>query len=193
MRNPGRSLILLFIAAFIITQVLITIKPFGVDAIKSIAPDVNILELQFTYTPEDAHKTFIKLGEHGRNAYITFLLVDIFFIVAYTGLFTIIISAIVNYFKYRTRLPKFLWLLPLSSGVFDLFENVFIYLQLKNFPNENIVIYETINILTKIKGFTVILSETIILIGFIAFLVSKFISKGYRKSRTDTLVDSKQD
>jgi hypothetical protein len=179
--QSGTKAIIIFSIAFFIMLSLMMFKPLGMEALESISPGTKILDGQFNYSPLAAHETLTKLGPLGRQAYFRLLLVDFFYILAYSGFYIVVLTALAKYFFPHILTFRFLWIFPLLSGVFDVIENIFTLIQMKAFPNEQLSIYGISNVITMLKMIIGFPCELFAFIGsvvfFISFLLKKFRSE----------------
>ena len=175
--QSGQKAIFIFSIAFVFTLLLMMYKPFGLEVVYSIAPGTKILDTQFNYSSLTAHETLNKLGASGRQAYIKLLIVDYFYILAYTGFYIVVLTALAKYFFPRVRIFQFLWVLPLSGAIFDAIENIFTLIQINAFPNDSLSAYGISNLVTMVKMIIMFPCEVIAFIGAIAYLVSFLVKK----------------
>jgi hypothetical protein len=164
------KVLIVFAILFAITQVLMISKPWGLQALESISPGVKILDVQFNYSPQEAHKTLLDLGESGRNAYLKLITADFFYIAAYTCFLIISLTLIFNFFFPEIKAFKLIWLLPFVSGMSDFFENIGTIIQLVEFPNQLFIIPTIENIFTMLKMITYLPCEILVPIGLIGYL-----------------------
>lgn len=169
-RANRKSLIITAIF-FLAMQYLISISPFGVQAVKSVAPGVTILDMQLNYSPADAHKTLLDLQESGRKVYVQMLLIDFVFIIAYTPFLMVSLTLLYRFFFPKNRLYRIIWVVPLASGFFDVLENCGTLVQLKAFPEALPVVARISNVFTMSKFVTAGLCEVTLGIGAIIWLL----------------------
>ena len=164
------KIIILFGIFWILLQIIMTVKPFGLEQINAISPGTKILELQFNYSQENAHRTLGQLGEVGREAYFNFILIDFIFIIFCAGFFTFCIRALAFFFKIDKKIIGKVWLLPLICGFLDIFENIFNLVQIASYPDVTFSIYTISNIITMCKYVIALSYDGITVIGFVIFL-----------------------
>ena len=121
----------------------------------------NMLDLRFSYSEEIVKQSFVSIGEDGRKLYIfSALIIDTIYPILYVSLF---IGAYYKLFKDNA----FLFVFPLTAGIFDILENIHISLLLSNFPtlsSQNILYSSTS---TSIKWIVIGISFTVLIYGII--------------------------
>jgi hypothetical protein len=180
--KKNKATIILFLAiAWIFMQVLISVKPFGLEQIHSISPDTKILELQFNYSQDAAHKTLEQLGDAGRKAYSTLIIIDFIYITVYVSFFSFCIRALVSFFKFDRNFVANIWILPVCGGILDIVENIVNLIQIAAFPVETWSVYSLSNWITMCKYVVGLACYAILLLGFIVYLIclirNKILSK----------------
>jgi hypothetical protein len=178
--SPSRILFIVVFLFFVCMQYLISAGPHGVSAIAAAAPGVSIPDMQVNYSPGQAHRTFVNLGEEGRKAYRRMLAVDFVFIPAYTLFFMVSLSMLGRFFFGGKPMIRLVPILPLLSGLFDAAENCCSLMQLSAFPRELPVAALLSNYSTLAKFGTVGICEVALVIGFIAWLVTMIRRRTHR-------------
>ena len=121
----------------------------------------NMLDLKFSYNEEIVKRSFVLIGEDGRQLYFfSALIIDTIYPLLYVSLF---IGAYFKLFKKNT----FLFIFPLMAGLFDISENIHVSLLLSNFPtlsSQNIFYSSTS---TSIKWIAIGISLTVLMYGII--------------------------
>jgi hypothetical protein len=169
--------VIIFSIAFFVMLSLMMFKPLGVEAINAISPGTKILDGQFNYSALSAHETLNKLGPLGRQAYFKLLMVDFFYILAYTGFYVVVLTALAKHFFPRLLFFRFLWIFPFLGGIFDAIENIFTLVQMKAFPNEQLSVYGVSNVVTMVKMIIGFPCELFAFIGSVIFLISYLLKK----------------
>ena len=110
---------------------------YSIPKVQSFAPKITLFDLSPSgYSYEHAILLLDKLGETGRNLYLTLQLPADFF---YPGLFAISYSILLNWiFKksFNTNSKVFyLTFMPVLGGLFDYLENFCILLMIRLFPD----------------------------------------------------------
>ncbi len=180
--NPAKFIIILAIA-WVLMQIILSAKPLGIAQINSISPGTKILELQFNYSPETAHKTLEQLGDAGRKAYSNFNLIDFIYIAVYVSFFVFCIKALVSFFKFDKSVISKIWILPIFGGMLDIVENIFNLVQIATFPNVRYYFYSLSNWITMCKWVVSLGYEAVIVIGFLGYLFCLVKNKISRKNK----------
>ena len=121
----------------------------------------NMLDLRFSYNEEIVKQSFVLIGEDGRQLYFfSALIIDTIYPLLYVSLF---VGAYYKLFEENA----FLFIFPLTAGLFDISENIHVSLLLSNFPTlstQNIFYSSTS---TSIKWIAVGISLTVLMYGII--------------------------
>ena len=126
--------------------------PFSTPTIEDHSGGLRILDMRFSYGPEEANQLFEALGTEGRQAYIMLHLVpDMLFPISYALAF----ASTSAWFLVRL-LPldhpvQWLSLTPLISGVADIFENLSLVVANSSYPSQIDWLTQAASWLTKIK------------------------------------------
>ena len=127
----------------------------------------NMLDLRFSYNEEIVKQSFVLIGEDGRQLYFfSALIIDTIYPLLYVSLF---IGAYYKLFEENA----FLFIFPLTAGLFDILENIQVSLLLSNFPtlsSQNIFYSSTS---TSIKWIAIGISLTVLIYGIIKKLRSR--------------------
>ena len=127
----------------------------------------NMLDLKFSYNEEVVKRSFVLIGEDGRQLYFfSALIIDTIYPLLYVSLF------FGAYFKLFKKYA-FLFIFPLMAGLFDISENIHVSLLLSNFPtlsSQNIFYSSTS---TSIKWIAIGISLTVLIYGIIKKLRSR--------------------
>lgn len=120
------------IIGFFVCLTIMYLTPYGVRGIRSFDPTFQMPDMKFHYSVEQLTLAFEKIGSNGRDIYQKYLVLDCAFVFC----FGIIMLTITNYLF--TGLPRnILIVVCVLRGVFDLLENCFLILVLKNYPDTN--------------------------------------------------------
>ena len=88
----------------------------------------NMLDLKFSYNEEIVKRSFVLIGEDGRQLYFfSALIIDTIYPILYVSLF---LGAYYKLFNKNTS-P---FIFPLAAGFFDILENIQVSLLLTDFP-----------------------------------------------------------
>jgi hypothetical protein len=121
----------------------------------------NMLDLRFSYNEEIVKQSFVLIGEDGRQLYFfSALIIDTIYPLLYVSLF---IGAYYKLFEENA----FLFIFPLTAGLFDILENIQVSLLLSNFPtlsSQNIFYSSTS---TSIKWIAIGISFAVLMYGII--------------------------
>ena len=121
----------------------------------------NMLDLRFSYNEEIVKQSFVLIGEDGRQLYFfSALIIDTIYPLLYVSLF---IGAYYKLFEENA----FLFIFPLTAGLFDILENIQVSLLLSNFPtlsSQNIFYSSTS---TSIKWIAIGISLIVLMYGII--------------------------
>ena len=122
-------LIYLFFGAYVMPQ--------GAAKIQEICgKKVEILDLQFTYTPEKAHSILDQYNAAGRSFTATFtMLADTLYPVSYTFLFLMIMGWLFKSLSAYGFKVRYIHLLPFAVMLVDYSENIGIVTMLKTYPD----------------------------------------------------------
>ena len=126
--------------------------PFSTPTIEDYSGGLRILDMRFSYGPEEADHLFEALGPEGRRAYIVLHLVpDILFPISYSLAF----ACTSAWFLVRV-LPlghplQWLSLTPLISGVADIFENLSLVVANASYPSQIDWLTHLASLPTKLK------------------------------------------
>ena len=121
----------------------------------------NMLDLRFSYNEEIVKQSFVLIGEDGRQLYFfSALIIDTIYPLLYVSLF---VGAYYRLFEENA----FLFIFPLTAGLFDILENIQVSLLLTDFPalsSQNIFYSSTS---TSIKWIAIVISLIVLIYGFI--------------------------
>lgn len=120
-------------------------KLFGITI-----PVEQILDIKFSYSPQEVYGFFEGLGEKGREVYrLSEMLVDLSYMIMYTFLYSILT---VRLLKINQILSKH-WLIgfPLLLGFFDLLENTGIIILLSEYPKQINWLVNITSVFTSLK------------------------------------------
>jgi hypothetical protein len=169
--KSNRKSLIIIALFFVAMQYLISISPFGVQAVKSAAPGVTILDMQFNYSPAEAHRTLLNLQAAGRAAYFCMLLIDYVFILSYMLFFMVGLTLLARFFFPNIRLYRYVWIVPFAGGMFDVLENCCFLIQLRAIPNALPAFATISNVFSLAKFFTVGTGELALGIGGVVWLL----------------------
>lgn len=123
---------------------------------------VNILDLLFNYSEEQAYAQLSAYGEIGRQVCLaSTLILDTIFPLVFGSFFALLLAHLFQHTRY-----KWVVLLPIIVVVLDYVENTHIALMLINFPERMPLIAYTGSIFTNAKWITMALIGLVISMGF---------------------------
>jgi hypothetical protein len=123
----------------------LVVMNYGSNTMNALAgKTIQPLDLHFSYTSEQVHALFTELNEKGRAFYALFeLAAD----TAYPVVYTLFMCSLIGFGWKKVILAQppqyWLLLLPLTTFIFDLLENICIVVLLRNYPvmPDNIVVW----------------------------------------------------
>ncbi len=130
------------------------IMPEGVKMFQEISgkTDIQVLDLQFCYSPEKARSIISNYGDEGRGLAIKFgLIADTFYPMAYTFLFTIILTLILKSLSGYGIIYKYLHLSPFLILITDYCENISVANLFRTYPNFSDTQVRIASFLTSLK------------------------------------------
>ena len=134
--STGRSILILFVTT-VALAVLINAStlPFSARMITEQSGGLMLLDMHFSYTPNDAYKLLEALGKAGRQAYLTMhLTLDLVFPVVYSLLFSFSIAWFLKRLLPPDHFLQWIVLIPFIAGLADLIENVNITIMGLTYP-----------------------------------------------------------
>lgn len=180
-RTSKKPVLLSLIGALILLNVLMNAPgiPISTPSMQKISPGFTPFDLQATgYTPESFTADLTSLGQEGRDVYRNFMICDIFFPAVYA---LTVSSLIFLVFAGRATAFKWLFLIPIITGLTDYVENLFISISFLGFPSPDPLAVNLASIATQTKMACNILLIISLLVT-IAFWASGLIRK--RTSQT---------
>jgi len=153
-RRASWSLILGLLSAVGVLALIMngTALPFSTPTIEDHSGGLRILDMRFSYGPEEANRLFEALGAEGRRAYLMLhLMPDMLFPACYSLAF----ACAAAWFLVRL-LPldhplQWLSLTPLIAGVADILENLSLAVVNSSYPTRIDWLAHAASVLTKIK------------------------------------------
>jgi hypothetical protein len=126
--------------------------PFSTPTIEDHSGGLRILDMRFSYGPEEANHLFEALGTEGRRAYIVLHLVpDMLFPISYALAFALTSAWFLVRLLPLDHPMQWLSLTPLISGVADILENLSLVLANSFYPSQIDWLTQVASLLTKIK------------------------------------------
>ncbi len=166
-RSSGRAVLASFIA-FAALAALINGRPFGLAQLEAITGGAGILDMEFTYTPEQAYAMLAALGDAGRAFYLTSVVpLDLVFPLAYTLFYAVAITWLLARWLPAESTWMRLNLVPLVTGAADYCENAGVIAMLLAYPAELYGVAAFTAVVSPIK-FTFIALSMLIIPGALA-------------------------
>ena len=129
-----------------------TSLPFSTPTIEDYSGGLRILDMRFSYGPEEANRLFEALGPEGRRAYLTLHLIpDLLFPISYALAFACTSAWFLVRLLPLGHPVQWLSLTPLISGVADIFENLSLVIANASYPTRIDWLTYVASVLTKIK------------------------------------------
>ena len=152
------------------------VMPHGAKTFNDLSgKKVEVMDLQFFYTPEKAREIISQYSDAARNFAIQFgLMADTVYPVAYTFLFLIITTLIFKGLAKYNITYKYLHLFPLIILPVDYFENICVATLFKTYPNFSNGLAYLATFFTTLKWSLVILLLLIVIAGLITLAVKQF-------------------
>ena len=146
--------------------------PFSTPTIEGHSGGLRILDMRFSYGPEEANQLFEALGTEGRRAYIVLHLVpDMLFPISYALAFACTSAWFLVRLLPLDHPLQWLSLTPLLSGVADLLENLSLVAANSSYPSRIDWLTQAASLLTKVKfglmPIGVVLLSVMVLLWFI--------------------------
>ena len=126
--------------------------PFSTPTIEDHSGGLRILDMRFSYGPEEANRFFEALGMEGRRAYLMLhLMPDLLFPICYALAFACTSAWFLLRLLPLNHPLQWLSLTPLISGVADLVENLSLVVANSLYPTRVDWLTTIASVLTKIK------------------------------------------
>ncbi|MDH3207709.1 MAG: hypothetical protein OEO79_13990 [Gemmatimonadota bacterium] len=126
--------------------------PFSTPTIVEHSGGVSVLDLRWSFTPEDAYELFAALGPEGRQAYLMQHLVpDMAFPIGYALVFAFTSAWFLVRLLPLDHHIQWLSVLPLISGLADMLENLLLVTANLAYPGRVDWVVRCANLLTRVK------------------------------------------
>jgi hypothetical protein len=126
--------------------------PFSTPTIEDHSAGLRVLDMRFSYGPEEANLLFEALGTEGRRAYIVLHLVpDMLFPISYALAFAFTSAWFLVRLVPLDHPVQWLSLTPLISGVADILENLSLVVANSSYPSRIDWLIQVASLLTKVK------------------------------------------
>ncbi len=164
--SSGRAVLASF-AAFAVLAALINGRPFGLAQLEAITGGAGILDMVFTYTPEQAYTMLAALGDAGRAFYLTRIVpLDLVFPLVYTLIYAVTITWLLSRWLPAGSPWMRLNVVPLVAGAADYCENAGVIAMLLSYPAELYGVAAFTAVMSPVKYAFITLSVLIILGAF---------------------------
>ncbi|MBT8241434.1 MAG: hypothetical protein KJN63_09430 [Acidimicrobiia bacterium] len=146
--------------------------PFSTPTIEDHSEGLRILDMRFSYGPEEVNRLFEALGTEGRRAYIVLHLVpDMLFPISYALAFACTSAWFLVRLLPLDHPVQWLSLTPLISGVADILENLSLVVANSSYPSRIDWLTQVASLLTKVKfglmPIGIVLLSVMVLLWFI--------------------------
>lgn len=143
-KSTGKN-VLIFLVLYLMMQVSMMLIAFPLLQFYSL--DVP-MDARFIYSAKDVSAYLTSLTVHGRNVYTAIGLLDMVFPIIYAIFFGLLLS----YLFIKTRLDKsiffYLRYVPFAAGLFDIAENICMFIITKAYPDQMPLLVKAANIAT---------------------------------------------
>ncbi len=165
--SSGKTVLASF-AAFIVLAALIYGQPFGLARLEEITGGAGILDMEFTYTPQQAYAMLGALGDAGREFYLTSILpLDLIVPLAYAVFYAVTIS----WFLSRWLPAESPWMrlnvVPLVAGIADYCEDIGVITMLLFYPTELYGVAAVTGVISTVK-FLLVVASILLVLGALA-------------------------
>ena len=152
-RASGRVILgLLALAGVLMFLMNGTDLPFSTPTIEDHSGGLRILDMRFSYGPDEANRLFEALGTEGRRAYLLLhLMPDMVFPIVYSLAFACTSAWFLVRLLPLDHPLQWLSLMPLLSGAADLLENLSVMIANVSYPNRVDWLTQIASVLTRIK------------------------------------------
>lgn len=131
---------LFFFAISLVMIILLNLEriPFSSKSLSNITGGLTILDTRFFYNLSDISVFLDKLGQNGRSMYqLTHFGPDLIFPISYSLFFASLNSQMGKRLVYTKHKTRFIFLLSMVAGFFDLLENFTIIALVASYPQLN--------------------------------------------------------
>ena len=162
----------LLLGCLLLVMLLIAGKPCGVAQLKSLSGGVGMLDMEISYSPQEAYALFEALGEEGRAFYLRrFLPLDMLYPLVYSLFFmtaaTIIFQKIFSEENPWRKLSVF----TILAGLFDYLENLCVLIMLLSYPKQLTQLAGLANIFTLSKFGFILVNIVLLSAGLLGLIV----------------------
>ncbi|PKM94900.1 MAG: hypothetical protein CVU84_08220 [Firmicutes bacterium HGW-Firmicutes-1] len=173
-----RNVIISFFV-FMAMYYLISFSPIGLAKLTEITNGNSILDMEMGgYTVDQAYEILTALGEEGRGFEMKYIIpIDFPFPLAYGIFYFMLLSTLAKGIFSKMKKPWLIGLIGFGATIFDWLENAMIIQLLNNYPQQLQDVAKLANIFTRLKSTFITISMFLIVIGFVVFMVKRFLPK----------------
>jgi hypothetical protein len=128
----------------------------------------EILDMKLFYNYQQAQSTIESYGPQGIKFYTYIQLVDLLFPLAYSLMFSLLLSRLITIVEISGKI-KMVILIPFIAALADYFENLGIFIMLRQHPGDYYLTAKITSVLTIVKfaAFGGFITAALLLVGFI--------------------------
>jgi hypothetical protein len=180
-RITSSRMVLASFIGFMISFILINVRPFGAEQLLDITGGVGLLDMELLYTPEQAYTHLAAMGEAGRAFDLTHIVpLDFIFPFMYTLFFAVTITWLLHRWLPAQSGWHRLNVIPLIGGIADYMENLGIITMIAAWPAQLPVI-ALFTMVADLVKFTFFILAILIIIGALAgWIVSRIKGRSVR-------------
>lgn len=135
------------IIGFLMCLFIMYMTNLGVHGIQKYDPSFQSPDMKFHYSIGEITQTFDKIGGAGRAIYQKYLYLDCVF----TLCFVIVMLTITSWLFTGTLIRNFMFVVCILRALFDILENIFLIIVLRNYPTANVSMITLCSYFTSIK------------------------------------------
>ena len=159
------TLLLLILASIIFPVYLFPLHGIG---------DIRLLDLYFSYKPDQVYTYLAALGEEGRCAYIYMALTsDLAFPVVYSLAFSVVLILLLKKMSLAASRFRYLCLFPFLIMIFDWFENLSLAFVTREFPQSFNRLINVASFFTSMKWILVLMTTLMLLTLVVLWAVTR--------------------
>jgi hypothetical protein len=148
--------------------------PFITGELGRLSGGASMLDMQFSYTPQQAFQAVEAYGEQGRPLYgISSLTADLLYPVVYSLLLALVmIYTFRRAFSPQSPLQGTVYL-PFFTALADYLENASVVVLLASYPQRPEAVAQAANVFTSLKWGLLLVSMLLAVIGIVAWRIKK--------------------
>jgi hypothetical protein len=151
------------LGAFVVMAYLIGVSrqvPFSAEYIRNLSGG-QVLDVRFAYSPSEGAVALRALGDVGRRHYNFFQIADVAFLVIYAVALSSAIFALLR----RGRLAAVFALVPVVAAIFDVLENIGVFVALRTYPDPSRAVLFAASVFGAAKLILFILALALVVFG----------------------------